>query len=496
MHANCNFQLEEETKKSQLLLISHVKFLFFRQIITIYTMISSNKIQPNHQRQTASLNRSKTQLITRCSQTHSSQAERTAKLRETMARPGLLLGPACFDGMSARLIERAGFDFAFMSGFSLSAARLAIPDCGLLSYGEMVDQGRNINEATRAIPIIGDGDTGYGNAVNVKRTVKGYAQAGFAGILIEDQMWPKSCGHVRGKKVVEREEAVLRIQAACDERDEGSDIIIVARTDARQAASLEEALWRAAAFADAGADVVFVDALQTKDEMSMLCRQVKGGWKMANMLEGGGKTPILPPQELQDIGFKLCAYPLTLLGVSVRAMQGALVDLKNGAMPRDMPSFSELQGIVGFPEYFQEEARYAVKNSGGRSSSGGASSPPLPPPPPVYEVVEPDVVVEPGRGDVQVQPSKKKGEDSGYTGDRRSKWLRLKVTKKDTGSVQLDTRVPAGFLDGIAMLVPAAALAGVDLENLVKEAEDVGNSLLWTKEIDGDIIRIYLETGV
>jgi len=457
-------------------------------------MVGSIKIRSSRQWQTAVQNRSKTQLITRCSQTHSSQAQRTAKLRETMAKPGLLLGPACFDGMSARLIERAGFDFAFMSGFTTSAARLSYPDTGLLSYGEMVDQGRNINEATRAIPIIGDGDTGYGNAVNVKRTVKGYAAAGFAGILIEDQLWPKSCGHVRGKKVIEREEAVARIKAACDARYEGSDIIIVARTDARQAASLEEALWRAAAFAEAGADVVFVDALQTKDEMSMLCRQVRGSWKMANMLEGGGKTPILSPQELQDIGFKLCAYPLTLLGVSVRAMQGALLDLKNGTIPRDMPSFSEVQDIVGFPEYFQEEARYAVKSSSG--GGGAASSPPPHPPSPVYEVVEPDVVVEPGSGDVQVQSSKKKGDDSesGYNGDRRSKWLRLKVTKKDSGSVQLDTRVPAGFLDGIAMLIPA--VAGVDLEALVKEAEDVGNSLLWTTESDGDIIRIYLETGV
>jgi 2-methylisocitrate lyase-like PEP mutase family enzyme len=253
-----------------------------------------------------------------------SGAQRTAALRKVLAKPGLLLGPAAYDGISARLTEEAGFDFAFMSGFSVAGGRLAKPDTGLLSFAEMLDQGRCMHEATKSIPIIGDGDTGYGNALNVKRTVSQYSAAGFAGILIEDQQWPKSCGHVRGKRVVSREEAISRIRAACDARDAldtPDKIVIVARTDARQAVSFQEAMARAAAFAEVGADVVFVDALESAAEMRTLCAEVPNAYKMANMLEGGGKTPILTPEELEVMGFKLCAYPLSLLGVSINAMR-------------------------------------------------------------------------------------------------------------------------------------------------------------------------------
>lgn len=279
------------------------------------------------------------------------------------------------------MIERAGFDFAFMSGFCTSAARLGAPDTGLLSYGEMVDQGRYIHEATKRIPIIGDGDTGYGNAMNIKRTVRGYAAAGFAGILLEDQVWPKSCGHVKGKRVTSREEAVSRIRAAADARNEGADILILARSDARQAESLDEALWRAAAFADAGADILFIDALASVDEMKAFT--ALGGAaaklpKMANMLEGGGKTPILAPEELQALGFSLVAYPLSLLGVSIRAMENALTGLKSGRVPgvRDMGTFVDIQMAVGFPEYFEEEERYAVRLPTASTTTHSTQTPP------------------------------------------------------------------------------------------------------------------------
>jgi 2-methylisocitrate lyase-like PEP mutase family enzyme len=200
-------------------------------------------------------------------------AETRAKaLRRLLASPGLHQGPACYDALSAKLVEMAGFSFSFMSGFAVSTVRLAAPDAGLISYGEMVEQGRCITAAV-SIPVIGDGDTGYGNALNVKRTVKGYIQAGFAGILLEDQVTPKACGHTPGRQVIPREEAVTKIRAAIDARNEsGSDIVIVARTDARQAVSLNEALWRVRAFADAGADVLFIDALASVEEMSSFCR--------------------------------------------------------------------------------------------------------------------------------------------------------------------------------------------------------------------------------
>lgn len=218
--------------------------------------------------------------------------------------------------MSAKLIEQAEFEFGFMSGFCTAASRIGAPDTGLISYGEMVDVGRLCNQATSRLPLIGDGDTGYGNAMNVARTVRGYADAGFAGILIEDQVAPKSCGHVRGKRVCSREEAVTRIRAAVRAREEHRDICIVARTDARQALSLDEALWRVQAFADAGADIVFIDALESRAEMEALCRlggAVRGLPKMANNLEGGGKTPCLRPEELEAMVRCSGAFKIPLL---------------------------------------------------------------------------------------------------------------------------------------------------------------------------------------
>jgi len=281
----------------------------------------------------------------------------TNELRALLAQPGLIVMPCCFDALSARLIERAGFPLTFMSGFAVSAARLAQSDTGLISYGEMVDQGRNICSAV-SIPVIGDGDTGYGNALNVKRTVFGYAQAGFAGVMIEDQVAPKRCGHTRGKQVVPRGEALARIRAAIDARDEGAGILIVARTDARATHSLDEALWRARAFADLGADIVFLEGPRSEPEMAAFCAQVPGP-TMANMVEQGD-TPLLPPRRLEEIGYKIAAYPLTLLSAATRAMQEALAALKAGTHPGGLVDFAQLRDIVGFPEYYEAEQRYAT----------------------------------------------------------------------------------------------------------------------------------------
>jgi 2-methylisocitrate lyase-like PEP mutase family enzyme len=278
------------------------------------------------------------------------------RLRELLATRELLLMPCCFDGLSARLISEAGFPLTFMSGFGVSAARLGAPDTGLISYGEMLSQGQAVCAASR-IPVIGDADTGYGNALNVKRTVRGYAQVGFAGVMIEDQVAPKRCGHTEGKEVVDRDEALRRIRAAVDARDEVGDIVIVARTDARATHGLGEALDRARGFAELGADIVFVEALTSRDEMARACDAIAKPM-LANMLEGG-KTPILPPAELEAVGYKLAAYPLTLLNVSVRAMRGALASLQRGESPPDLLSFGELRRSVGFDDYDAEAARYA-----------------------------------------------------------------------------------------------------------------------------------------
>jgi 2-methylisocitrate lyase-like PEP mutase family enzyme len=271
-----------------------------------------------------------------------------ARLRSLLEAPGIRVMPCCFDALSARLIEAAGFPLTFMSGFAVSAARLGLPDTGLISYGEMLDQGRNICDAV-SIPVIGDADTGYGNPLNVKRTVSGYAQAGFACAMIEDQVAPKRCGHTRGKEVVSREEAAARIRAAVAAREEGADILVMARTDARFGHGFDEAIERCRIFADLGADILFFEAPRSEDEMRRLCADLPGP-KMANMVEGGD-TPILPPAQLEEMGFKIVAYPLTLLSVAVTAMRDALSALAEAKTPSGLMDFADLRKIVGFDDY-------------------------------------------------------------------------------------------------------------------------------------------------
>ena len=284
-----------------------------------------------------------------------------AKLRGLLSKGGLQVMPCCYDALSARMIEQAGFPLTFMSGFAVSAARLGVPDTGLISYAEMLDQGRNITAAV-SIPVLGDADTGYGNALNVKRTVKGYAAAGFAAAMIEDQVAPKRCGHTRGKEVVDRGSALDRIKAAVDAREEaraqGQDILILARTDANHGQGLAEAIARAQGFAELGADILFVEAPRDQAEMEIVCREVPG-WKMANLVEGGD-TPLLSPPELEALGFSIAAYPLTLLSAAMRALRDALAAMASGQHPTGLlMDFAELRARVGFDAYYAEEARYA-----------------------------------------------------------------------------------------------------------------------------------------
>jgi len=279
-------------------------------------------------------------------------------LRALLREPGILPMPGCHDALSARLIEEAGFRIGFMSGFAVSGARLALPDTGLISYGEMIDQGRNICEAV-SIPMFGDGDTGFGNPLNVQRTVRGYARAGFACIMIEDQVSPKRCGHTRGKAVVSRDEAAMRIQAAVDARNAGDDILIMARTDARATEGLDEAIERCRMFREIGADISFLEAPESEEEMIRYCAEVDGP-KMANMIEHG-KTPVLPVSRLEEIGYKIAVYPLTLLNVSILAMREALQSIQGGDAPQRVLDFAELTRTVGFPAYYEGEQRYACE---------------------------------------------------------------------------------------------------------------------------------------
>ncbi len=265
--------------------------------------------------------------------------------------------PCCHDALSARLIERAGFPVTFMSGFTVSATRLAMPDTGLISFGEMVAQARTISQAV-SIPVLADGDTGYGNAMNIKRTVREYAAAGLACVMLEDQVSPKRCGHTQGKQVVGFEEACLRIQAAVDAREEGADILIMARTDARGVMGMNEALQRMQAFAELGADILFLEAPRSVEEMCQFCNHVSG-FKMANLIEDG-LTPLLPPEKLHAMGYHIAAYPLALLQAIITSMEAALTALAAGQYPHGLQGFAHVKNSIGFPEYDKEEQRYHV----------------------------------------------------------------------------------------------------------------------------------------
>ena len=266
--------------------------------------------------------------------------------------------PCCFDALSAKLIAQEGYDLTFMSGFAASASRIGAPDLGLMSYGEVVDQARNITDAI-SIPLIADGDTGYGNAMNVRRTLHGFAKAGCAAVMIEDQLAPKRCGHTPGKAVVGRDEAFDRIRAAVDERAAlraaGGDILILARTDARHEHGLAEAIDRAAKFAELGADILFVEAPRTEAEMREICANLPGP-KMANIVEGGD-TPDLPNAALHEIGFSIAAYPLSLMAAAMQAMVTTLRSMRDDRRPGQM-DFTELRRRIGFDDYYAASSAY------------------------------------------------------------------------------------------------------------------------------------------
>ena len=279
-------------------------------------------------------------------------------LKTLLAQDKCHVMPCCFDALSAKLIAQEGYDLTFMSGFAASASRIGAPDLGLMSYGEVVDQARNITDAIR-IPLIADGDTGYGNAMNVRRTLHGFAKAGCAAVMIEDQLAPKRCGHTPGKAVVGRDEAFDRIRAAVDERAAlraaGGDILILARTDARHEHGLAEAIDRAAKFAELGADILFVEAPRTEAEMREICANLPGP-KMANIVEGGD-TPDLPNAALHEIGFSIAAYPLSLMAAAMQAMVTTLRSMRDDRRPGQM-DFTELRRRIGFDDYYAASSAY------------------------------------------------------------------------------------------------------------------------------------------
>ena len=285
--------------------------------------------------------------------------EQKKAFRERLNQPGLLSAPGIFDMVSLRLADSFGFDALYMTGFGAVASHLGLPDAGLATYSEMVGRVR-VMASMAQTPLIADGDTGYGGLLNVAHTVRGYEEAGAAAIQLEDQEFPKKCGHTPGRRVIPVADMVRKIQVASDARS-SKDFLIIARTDARSALGLDEALRRAEAYARAGADILFVESPESQDEM----RQIGSSFDLpllANMVEGG-RTPVLSRQELESIGYKLAIFPVTALLAATEAMKAVYESFKqNGSsegISTQLMPFADLTKLMGFEEIWEFEKRYA-----------------------------------------------------------------------------------------------------------------------------------------
>jgi methylisocitrate lyase len=270
------------------------------------------------------------------------------KLRELLNKPGVVQAPGAYDAWSARLVEKAGFPAVYMTGYGVSASVLGKPDIGLLTMSEMLTQAKNIASAVD-IPLIADGDNGYGGTLNVVRTVREYEQAGIAAIQLEDQVFPKRCGHMEGKQVIPKDEMISKIKAAVYAR-RSEDFVIIARTDARAVNGFQDAINRVEEYVKAGADVIFFEAPQSIDEMKKVSEIINVPL-LANMVEKG-KTPFLKERELEAMGFKIAIYPVSALYTATKAILGLLETLKKDGTTVtyadhmiDFPTFNEMIGV-------------------------------------------------------------------------------------------------------------------------------------------------------
>ncbi len=284
------------------------------------------------------------------------------RLRELLARNEPTLAPGAFDALSARVVEAASFDAVYMTGFGSTASLLGQPDVGLLTEHEMMENARRMAQAVN-IPLIADADTGYGNPLNVIRAVRDYERAGVAALHIEDQVSPKKCGHMDRKHVISRDDMIAKVRAARDARSENG-VLIIARTDARAMEGLDAALDRAEAYRDAGADLLFIEAPQSVDEIEAVASRLQGTPLLFNWAEGG-KTPPVGLAELAEMGFKLIIFPISLLLAATQAMQGAAAAIRTDGTPINLvpslPSFQQFTDFIGLPEVKNIERRYGVE---------------------------------------------------------------------------------------------------------------------------------------
>jgi methylisocitrate lyase len=279
-------------------------------------------------------------------------------VQQALANHGQLVMPGVYDALSAKIAARSGFEVIFITGYSLSASLLGEPDFGLITQTEVIEAARRIC-AVAGIPVIVDADTGYGNAVNVMRTVDDLSRAGAAGMFLEDQVWPKRCGHMKGKQVIALDEYLKKLQAAIAAKS-GREFFIVARTDARQALGLDEAIRRGVAFKAAGADAVFIEAPESKEEMKEIAAHVPGPL-VANMLERG-VTPLMRPSDLKALGYDLIVWPLAPIYAVAQSLTGVYRTLRaegstTQILDRLMP-FDEFNKLVGLEEKYALDAKY------------------------------------------------------------------------------------------------------------------------------------------
>ena len=287
----------------------------------------------------------------------------STRLRAMLDEPEIVVLPGAYDALTARLAERAGFNACFTTGFGFAATVLGMPDYGLLTMTETMERVRHVVRAIN-VPLVADMDTGYGNALNTVRTVRECVALGVAGIILEDQEWPKKCGHFEGKRVIPAEEQAAKIRAAADAR-EGDDLVIIGRTDARQPLGLEEAVRRGRLYRDAGADVVFVEAPRSVDELREVARAIPDAPLFANMIEGG-KTPLLSSAELRELGYAMVVYPLAALFSAAKAVEETYRALFEEKTTRSrqhaMVGFEQFEEMIGVPDWQALERRYTVES--------------------------------------------------------------------------------------------------------------------------------------
>jgi len=281
-------------------------------------------------------------------------------LRRLLAQPGIVVAPGAYDCLSARIIERAGFPAVYMTGYGISASFLGRPDVGLLTMTEMAGAAGRMAAAV-SIPVIADADTGYGNPINVTRTVQEYERAGVAALHIEDQTWPKRCGNMEGKQVIPKEEMVQKVRAAVKARQDG-DLVIIARTDAIAVNGLEDALERGRAYAKAGADVIFVEAPRNLEDVRAIAASIEA--PLLFNRTASGKAPPLSVAELEALGFKMVIFPTHALYAVSRTVAALMEEIKRtgsvAPSPDRLPSFDEFNDLIGLPEIRELEREFGV----------------------------------------------------------------------------------------------------------------------------------------